>query len=139
MKLTDKAINWQGKRTWTLDDAKSLVGPGWGKLIEKIWVSLPKDALIEQVKEKYGTLRFYVSSVGQDVWDVIDAVERESGTICEVCGEPGKTRYDMSWYMTLCESHYHNTHEYQNRPVSLAPKAVTNTDAGQSNTKKEGE
>jgi len=115
MKPTDKARNIYGKRTITLANTKAQVGPGWSGLIEKIWVKLPKSTLIEQVKEKYGTLRFYVSYVDEATQDFIDEVEHESGTICEQCGEPGKVRSDMSWIQTLCDTHYHETYEYKNR------------------------
>lgn len=85
----------------SLEDCKASVGPGWGKLIEKIYKLLPQDAFIEQVKEKFGTLRFYVANVSEEVFDYIHQVESESGTVCENCGEPGKL-YTDGWWRTNC-------------------------------------
>jgi hypothetical protein len=57
-----------------------------------------------QVKEKFGTLRFYYS--GGD--SVVSGIERmaESMTVvtCEKCGAPGKTR-NGGWIQTLCDTH----------------------------------
>jgi hypothetical protein len=64
---------------------------------------------LDQVKEKYGTLRIYYTdnSICPDyVSGVIDLAERMSVHICEECGKPGKTRGDLSWIKALCEDHY---------------------------------
>jgi hypothetical protein len=57
-----------------------------------------------QVKEKFGTLRFYY--YGGD--DIVSGIERmaESMTAvtCEKCGAPGKPR-SGGWIQTLCEEH----------------------------------
>ena len=57
-----------------------------------------------QVKEKFGTLRFYYS--GGD--DIVSGIERmaESMTAvtCETCGAPGKSR-SGGWIQTLCDTH----------------------------------
>jgi hypothetical protein len=91
------------------EDAKTCVGPGWSKLIDKIYDKLPVEVYIMQIKEKWGGLRFYVASATPEVYDVIDAVERESYRTCEVCGKPGKLREDLGWILTLCKEHYNET------------------------------
>jgi hypothetical protein len=57
-----------------------------------------------QVKEKFGTLRFYYS--GGD--DIVSGIERMadsmSAVMCETCGAPGVTR-SGGWIQTLCEEH----------------------------------
>ncbi len=57
-----------------------------------------------QVKEKFGTLRFYYN--GGD--DFINGLERMaesmSAVTCEECGSPG-TRTTGGWIRTLCETH----------------------------------
>lgn len=83
------------------EDCKACVGPGWAKLIDKIYDKLPPDAFIEQVKEKYGTLRFYVSNISEEIWDYVHQVESESSEVCEQCGKPGKL-YTNGWWRTLC-------------------------------------
>jgi hypothetical protein len=36
----------------------------------------------------------------------IHKAEKESLTICEVTGKPGKLRTDIGWYRTLCDEEY---------------------------------
>lgn len=65
--------------------------------------------VIDQVKEKFGTLRIYYTDYSNSpdyVSGVIDLAEHMSVHICEECGKPGKTRGDLSWLKTLCEDHY---------------------------------
>ena len=56
-----------------------------------------------QVKEKFGTLRFYVSSAPDEIYGLIDEYEKKSGTICETCGKPGILKESHGWFMTVCE------------------------------------
>ena len=58
-----------------------------------------------QVKEKFGTLRFYIDSGYGEIYDAIDKAEKLSEITCEVCGEPGITRDNHGWYTTLCDKH----------------------------------
>lgn len=94
---------------------------------------LPVDIVIDQVKEKFGTLRFYyhpkghdpvihafdslgdgpsirimpgVSDLHKEVAGVVQKWEKESGNVCEKCGAAGKLRKDLSWIQTLCDSCY---------------------------------
>ena len=55
-----------------------------------------------QIKEKYGTLRFYISGGDDYIWDVVEKAEVESGKICEQCGAPGALR-GSSWLFTMCD------------------------------------
>lgn len=68
-----------------------------------------------QVKEKFGTLRFYYS--GGD--DIVRGIERMadsmSAVMCEECGAPGRSRRG-GWIRTLCDTHaeeqgYYTTEE----------------------------
>jgi hypothetical protein len=57
-----------------------------------------------QVKEKFGTLRFYYNG-GDDVVSGIERMaESMSAVMCETCGAPGKTR-SGGWIQTLCDEH----------------------------------
>lgn len=57
-----------------------------------------------QVKEKFGTLRFYVDG-GDDYTDgVIAMAEALSGRTCEECGAPGTTN-SGGWLSTRCSLH----------------------------------
>lgn len=57
-----------------------------------------------QIKEKYGTLRFYYSGGDSYVSGVIAMAEYMSGMTCEVCGAPGKV-LGGGWVRTLCKTH----------------------------------
>ena len=101
------------------DPRKSLMafgfecGDGWYDIIDRLCadlMTLGVGAKALQVKEKYGTLRFYCSFTGfldketvDLAWERVTQAEIESGGICEYCGEKGKSR-GTSWLRTLCNS-----------------------------------
>ena len=79
-------------------------GDGWFDIIWDLSAKLePLGVIASQVKEKYGTLRFYIYNGSDEAFDLIDQAELASGRTCEECGEPGKTT-DMGWARTLCSS-----------------------------------
>jgi hypothetical protein len=57
-----------------------------------------------QVKEKYGTLRFYYSGGDDVVNGMVRMADSMSGVTCEECGNPGKS-YGGGWITTLCPDH----------------------------------
>jgi hypothetical protein len=58
---------------------------------------------LDQVKEKFGTLRFYYTG-GDDIIDgMVRMAESMSGCTCEECGNIGKSR-GGGWIHTYCES-----------------------------------
>lgn len=105
-------------------------GSGWYELIRNLCREIAevcaqagreKDLIVDQVKEKYGELRFYCHLEGGTVeenralngklYDVIDRYEEASKLVCELCGAPGelqelKLRNGMVWLQTLCSEHY---------------------------------
>lgn len=66
--------------------------------------TMRQDLVASQVKEKYGTLRFYVSYYTEEIDEVIDVLERKSATICEVCGCAGSVKGGL-WLYTACDVH----------------------------------
>jgi len=54
-----------------------------------------------QVKEKYGTLRFYMTTSTAEMESLIDEAESKSAKTCEDCGAIGKLR-GGGWLRTLC-------------------------------------
>jgi hypothetical protein len=79
-------------------------GDGWFDLLWRLSNKLePLGVVATQVKEKYGTLRFYVAYGSAEAHAAIEAAEAESAVTCEVCGQPGKLVSDHGWYTTLCE------------------------------------
>lgn len=59
-----------------------------------------------QVKEKFGTLRFYVWAAKPEHHNYINFAEELSGTICEKCGATHDVQtWNMGWMTTLCREH----------------------------------
>lgn len=59
-----------------------------------------------QVKEKFGTLRFYFEGGDAEVHGMVALAEHMTKHTCEVCGEPGKLRNVRGWVTTACDKHY---------------------------------
>lgn len=72
----------------------------------------PVDIVIDQIKEKYGTLRFYYhlsqndSDLRREISDIVIKWEKKSAEICERCGKAGVLREDLPWVQTLCDKCY---------------------------------
>jgi len=59
---------------------------------------------VDQVKEKFGTLRFYYTGGDDYIDGLVSMAESMSGVTCEECGNPGST-LGRGWLTTLCEKH----------------------------------
>lgn len=90
-------------------------GDGWSDLLLEAAIelnnyikTLPDDAqediVVMQVKEKYGTLRFYVSYCTEEIDSIIKKAEKRSCTTCETCGKEGTLRGSV-WLYTACDEH----------------------------------
>lgn len=91
------------------------VEAGWYPLVittDSGLAEIDADYVVHQIKEKYGTLRYYCapSSEGPsgEIRDAFRAVirdaERASAITCEPCGAPGTLHNKGPWVKTLCES-----------------------------------
>lgn len=78
---------------------------GTGYNGETYYHEVPDHFNVQQVKEKYGSLRFYVTCAPEKVFDMIHEAEKKSFYICEKCGKEGDGFYrdDLSWIITLCD------------------------------------
>jgi hypothetical protein len=68
-------------------------------LVAKAEKEIRRSFEVLQVKEKFGTLRFYVSHHTDEIDQRINSAQEESSRTCEVCGQSGslvdlKTRCD---------------------------------------------
>lgn len=59
---------------------------------------------VDQIKEKYGYLRFYIPSGNDEIFNLINEAEAATGSICIVCGEPATTS-TMGWVTYVCDNH----------------------------------
>lgn len=57
---------------------------------------------LDQVKEKFGTLRFYYTGGDEYIHGMVALAEAMSGVTCESCGNPGE-RKGGGWVHTYCE------------------------------------
>ena len=93
------------------------IGPGWVSLVELLCTYIQGHAdweqkrnpdfqqvTVEQIKEKFGTLRFYYSGGDEYVSGLVSLAEGMSAHICEVCGNNGKL-IKGSWLKTRCKEH----------------------------------
>jgi len=88
-------------------------GDGWFDLIAELSKKLEAEIMKQpvddqqyimasQVKEKFGTLRFYMSTETDEMSKLINEAEDKSAETCEVCGAKGELHQD-GWWSTLCD------------------------------------
>lgn len=59
---------------------------------------------IDQIKEKFGGLRFYISNAPKEYQDWADRIEEESYKVCETCGSvTNVTTKGRNWITTQCD------------------------------------
>jgi hypothetical protein len=99
-------------------------GPGWQPILYKLctdiehtldFYKIPKDQfVVAQVKEKFGTLRFYwefregtrddrKELASSQIHDLVRSAEDKTAKTCEFCGQPGKLR-SGGWVKCTCDS-----------------------------------
>jgi len=140
--MRKKASLEEQKANGKIDDIYSAFGcacnDGWFDLIvdlcteiEEVYkkANIKPDIIVEQIKEKFGTLRFYFSfegkrnrlhaidflgvgsirymqtdnSLHKEIAQIVKKYEKKSGEVCEVCGERGRLQTDLPWVLTLCD------------------------------------
>ena len=110
-------VNRNGDMTETCMYWGFSCGDGWYDLIDTLCENIQSyidnnssetrvisQVVAEQVKEKFGTLRFYTSGGDRLIDGMIWFAESMSGRICETCGNSGKLR-NSGWLVTLCDEH----------------------------------
>jgi hypothetical protein len=89
---------------------------GWFDLIDSLCDDImitvpPPDFKADQVKEKFGGLRFYVSNSNDEIDRLISAAEDDSYKTCERCGSTdGVEQRGRHWIVTECET-CHERHQ----------------------------
>ena len=93
------------------------ISEGWWPILEKLcsniqhhinWKNKQSEVVpqvvVEQIKEKFGGLRFYYQGGDDYVSGLVSMAESWAGASCENCGAPGKRR-EGGWIKTLCDHH----------------------------------
>jgi hypothetical protein len=107
---------------------------GWYDLLDRLMnklnfisIRLGVQVVANQIKEKFGTLRFYYTVIIKDentvddttfdiVSDIVSSAERQSENTCESCGKHGELCTNGGWLKTCC-------------PECATEKGYTPTDA----------
>jgi hypothetical protein len=90
-------------------------GDGWFNIIDKLCSQIQwhldhnaeketPQVVAVQVKEKYGTLRFYYDGGDRFIDGLESMATAMSAVTCELCGSPGKL-VGNGWVRTLCKIH----------------------------------
>ena len=92
-------------------------GDGWFNILDQLmgsiqhhidWKNKKEEVVaqvtLNQVKEKFGTLRFYYSGGDDYIDGLVTMAESMSGVTCEDCGSPG-TQTQGGWIKTACAAH----------------------------------
>ncbi|WP_223189079.1 hypothetical protein, partial [Streptomyces sp. TRM68416] len=98
-----------------LPDRLCAVGPGWHPLLLRLHerlLAVETDYRIEDLKEKLGEVRVHVTTPSatarSEMRGLITEAEKQSATICDFCGEPGRRRRRndgaAGWIKTVCDS-----------------------------------
>lgn len=83
-------------------------GDGWFALLDRLITDIearhPSGVTVNHVKEKWGRLRVGADGIDNPSFELLRAAERESATVCEVCGAVGVLRRG-SPVATRCAAH----------------------------------
>ena len=90
-------IDWNLRQRQVAVDYNSKASP---ESVRKVPELVPQVTL-DQVKEKFGTLRFYYTGGDNYIDGMVRMAESMSGVICEGCGNVGERR-DGGWVHTYC-------------------------------------
>lgn len=93
------------------------VGKGWYPVLEQLCANIQShidwkvkqgqdiaQVEVEQIKEKFGGLRFYYSGGDDYISGLVTMAESFAGSLCEECGGIGKRR-SGGWIRTFCDVH----------------------------------
>jgi hypothetical protein len=110
--ITDFPILYAGARKPPTENLMCFgfsCGDGWFELIyelsQKI-TELDPNCEAMQVKEKFGTLRFYTGATTNEVFELIEEYENKSEKVCEDCGSTEDVRppeNPYAWITNLCK------------------------------------
>ena len=107
--IQSRIDNIERQRDYTIEWNENVNDPdfewvAYVKREEREVPELPEQVVATQIKEKFGTLRFYYCG-GDEYIDGLEAMASSmSAVICEECGSPGKSR-SGGWIRTLCDKH----------------------------------
>lgn len=128
-------------------------GDGWYQLMDDLCQEIADafqaegqevNIVIDQIKEKYGSLRFYYhferepipihafdilgpkgvsgarimpkgNSLSNKIAEIVSRYESKSKKVCEICGRDGVLRNELPWIRTLCDECFSKLLLYRNQ------------------------
>lgn len=99
------ATQWNEELARAKEDDELDDWPSWKSKEEREIPEPVTPVVAIQVKEKFGTLRFYYSGGDDFVRGVVRMAESMSARMCEVCGVPATSDPNNGWAHTVCEEH----------------------------------
>jgi hypothetical protein len=107
-------------RMFSKPHGRFAIGEGWWPIIESLCANIQshtdwwnknretrpvvEQVVVEQIKEKFGGLRFYYQGGDDQISGMVRMAEAWAGHTCEECGAPG-TLGSWRWSKTLCPTH----------------------------------
>lgn len=105
--MTNKITDERG-REYTREQLLRQVPDTWRSIVDKMLDDLFTagwGGVFRQIKEKYGSLRFYFNGGGrEDLYSIVDKAEEATAKICIQCGKPA-TATTTGWYTHVCDEH----------------------------------
>ena len=99
------------------------VGKGWWPILESLCANIQShidwkarqgqfipQVVVEQIKEKFGGLRFYYNGGDATVAGMVRMTEEWANLSCEECGDRA-TKKTTGWIKNLCETHFNEREE----------------------------
>lgn len=89
------------------------IGNGRYNLVRELDAKIAKiypNYVVDQIKEKFGSLRYYIGAVPEEhckeIYALINEAEAKSLKICEICGQSGNNIVINGWMIIIrCEEH----------------------------------
>lgn len=92
------------------------INKGWHPLLKELSIKLESlimqipeperhEYYVSQVKQKYGSLLYYMEKSNLEMSQLINTAEHQADQTCEFCGKMGKLRSTF-WIRVLCDKHY---------------------------------
>jgi hypothetical protein len=97
------------------------VGAGWWPIIESLCANIQshtdwwnknretrpvvEQVVVEQIKEKFGGLRFYYQGGDDTIQGMVRMAESWADAVCEDCGTPA-TKKTTGWIRNVCDKHF---------------------------------
>jgi hypothetical protein len=96
-------IDWHEKLNQNIIERNKEEDPE-GQINQQMLQPYIPQVIVTQVKEKFGTLRFYYDGGDEKIDGMVRMAEAMSAVTCEVCGNVGNFR-GRGWYYTSCDEH----------------------------------